>query len=147
MSFALQVIDFLLQSADVLLSLLNRGSATGLLLPSLDLVFLLADASLLGVDLLADSALLCDLDGLHDEPHAAGLAGSVLLGAVLAEVAPLVVAASHSVLVIEAHLEGRKRNAAALVSPGLGSTTALETRYCPTLETHWLLVTGGIFLK
>jgi hypothetical protein len=64
---------------------------------------LLPDSTLLGVNLLADSTFIADFNGLHDKSHAAGFASAVLLGAVLAKVAPLVVAASHSVLVVEAH--------------------------------------------
>jgi hypothetical protein len=102
---AFEIINFLLETIDIFLGLLNGGPAAGLPVPSLDFLLLLANAPLLGVNLLADSALIADFDGLHDEPHAAGLASAVLLGAMLAEMAPLIVAAGHSVLVVETHCD------------------------------------------
>jgi hypothetical protein len=100
---AFEIINFLLETIDIFLGLFNGGPAAGLPVPSLDFLLLLANAPLLGVNLLADSALIADFDGLHDEPHAAGLASAVLLGAMLAEMAPLIVATGHSVLVVETH--------------------------------------------
>lgn len=72
--------------------------------PSPDLLLLLPNASLFGVNFLTDPALVTDFDGLHDQPHTTGLASSIFLRTMLAEVAPLIVAAGHSVLVVEAHL-------------------------------------------
>jgi hypothetical protein len=92
-----------LEAINVFFGLLNWGSSARLAVPPLDFLLLLPNASLFGINLLADSAFITNFDGLHDKPHAASLAGAVLLGAVLAEVTPLIVAAGHSVLVVKAH--------------------------------------------
>lgn len=73
--------------------------------PSPDLLFLLAYAAVLGIDFCAGAAFLVIGVGRHDQSHAASFAGSVFLGAVLAEVSPLVTLASHLVLVVETHLD------------------------------------------
>lgn len=41
--------------------------------------------------------------GVHDQPHATSLAGSIFSGAMLSEMAPLVATARHLVLVVIAH--------------------------------------------
>lgn len=71
--------------------------------PSLDPVNLLLDAVVLGINLSACLALFCHRVCVHRQLHAAGFASAVLLGAMLAEVSPLVVAAHHLVLVVKAH--------------------------------------------
>jgi hypothetical protein len=79
-----------------------------LALPPPDAVHLSGSASHLRVNLLAELALGPSRNCLHDELHAARLADSVLLGAVLSEVAPLPVATGKAVLVEEAHVSGWK---------------------------------------
>lgn len=73
------------------------------MLPSVDTLLLLNKAALLCVDLGAKLALVALANGVHDQLHTASLAGAILLGAVLAEVAPLVIAAIQLVLLVEAH--------------------------------------------
>lgn len=105
-SFLLEVIDLAIQVADDVLGGLDGGLAVSLALPSLDAVNLLLAAAQFGCDLVTDSAVLgAVLVAVHDELHTAGLTGAVLLGAVLAEGAPLVVAAAVKGLVKEAHFE------------------------------------------
>lgn len=62
----------------------------------------------LSVDLLTELALGSGRNRLHDELHAARLTDSVLLGAVLAKVAPLPIATGKTMLVEEAHVSGYK---------------------------------------
>jgi hypothetical protein len=66
---------------------------------------LLADSSLLGVDLGANLAFFGQGRSIHDQFHAAGFASSVFLGAVLSEVAPLPATAGHLVCVVETHFD------------------------------------------
>ncbi len=63
----------------------------------------LADGSLLGIDFGADLALGREGIAVHDQFHAAGLAGSVFFGTVLSKVAPLPALASHLVGIIKTH--------------------------------------------
>ncbi|KFY30005.1 hypothetical protein V494_08330 [Pseudogymnoascus sp. VKM F-4513 (FW-928)] len=105
-SFLLEVIDLAIEAADDVLGGLDGGLAVSLALPSLDAVDLLLAAAQFGRDLVTDAAVLgAVLVAVHDELHAAGLTGAVLLGTVLAEGAPLVVAAAVKSLVEEAHFE------------------------------------------
>jgi hypothetical protein len=84
---------------------IDGGSKLGALaLPARDPFDLCSSASLFRIDLVAKLAFLALGHGLHDEFHAARLAGSVLSVAVLSEVAPLPVAACESILVEEAHV-------------------------------------------
>ncbi|KFZ14983.1 hypothetical protein V502_05826 [Pseudogymnoascus sp. VKM F-4520 (FW-2644)] len=135
-SFLLEGTDLTIQVVDDVLGGLDGGLAVPLTLPSLDAVdFLLAPAQF-GHNLVTDAAVLrAVLVAVHDELHATSLAGAVLLGAVLAECAPLVVAAAVKGLVEEAHFEmvelqlkqlsypcstrrgGRLANDAAITSP------------------------------
>jgi hypothetical protein len=85
---------------------------------------------------LAYSALVTNFDGLHDEPHAAGLASAVLFGAMLAEMTPLIVTAGHSILIVEAHCG--KNESFGLGKPGPRSTASPETGYSSELETYWI---------
>lgn len=99
-----QVVDLGVKLLNVVLSCLNGSSLfAALLTPSLDALLLLSTTIPLGVHLVTDLALLLDSIGLHDQLHAAGFAGAVLFGAVLAERTPFVVAALVDVLVEEAH--------------------------------------------
>jgi hypothetical protein len=105
-SFLLEVIDLAIQVADDVLGGLDGGLAVSLALPSLDALDLLLAAAQFGRDLVADAAVLgAVLVAVHDELHTAGLTSAVLLGTVLAEGAPLVVAAAVKGLVKEAHFE------------------------------------------
>jgi len=79
-----------------------------LTLPPPNAVHLSGSAALLGVDLFAKLAVSSCRNRLHDELHATRLADSILLGTVLAEVAPLPVATGKTVLVVEAHVSGLK---------------------------------------
>jgi hypothetical protein len=72
--------------------------------PPLDSVLLLADLPLLCLDLRAVLAALHHRDALPHQFHATRLAGSVFLGAVGSKVAPLPVAAWHSILLVVAHI-------------------------------------------
>ena len=71
--------------------------------PSANFVFLFLNTPFLYHDLGTDIAPFGLIDSAHYQLHATSLASPVLLEAVLAEVAPLVVATSHQVLVVEAH--------------------------------------------
>lgn len=71
--------------------------------PSIDPVLLFSNTAFFCVDLSADFTLFRLGQSVHDELHAASLSGSILLGAVLAEVTPLVAVAGHSVLVVKTH--------------------------------------------
>jgi len=108
-ALARQLIDFSIQTANHLHRLLDRSTElVRLSLPAPDAVHLSGSAAHLGVDLLTELAVCSRRNCLHDELHATRLADSVLLGAVLSEVAPLPVAADEPVLVVEAHVSGRK---------------------------------------
>jgi hypothetical protein len=102
-SLAFEVVDVLLKARDVLFGFFDWGGSATLSLPPLDPILLLADGSAFGVQFFAGTTLLLDLICLHDQFHAASLAGTVLFGAVLAEMSPLVVAASHTFLIIKTH--------------------------------------------
>jgi hypothetical protein len=104
MLLALQSIDLALQNFDIAEGLLDAGLvALRLAAPAVVVVDVLGAAALLGLDLEAQLALFGEPEGLVDHLHAAGLAGAVLGLAVLAEVAPLPVAAGVDVLFVEAH--------------------------------------------
>ncbi|KFY10497.1 hypothetical protein V491_07613 [Pseudogymnoascus sp. VKM F-3775] len=105
-SFLLEAIDLAIQAADDVLGGLDGGLAVPLTLPSLDAFDLLLAAAQFGCNLVTDAAVLgAVLVAVHNELHAARLTGAVLLGAVLAECAPLVVAAAVKGLVKEAHFD------------------------------------------
>ena len=104
MLLALQPVDLALQHLDVAERLFDaRLVALRLTAPAVVVVNVLGAAALLGLNLEAQLALLREPEGLVDHLHAAGLAGAVLGLAVLAEVAPLPVAAGVDVLFVEAH--------------------------------------------
>lgn len=105
-SFLLKAIDLAIEALDDILGGLDGGLAVSLALPSLDAVNLLLTSAQFGRDLVTDAAVLrAVLVAVHDELHAASLTGAVLLGTVLAECAPLVVATAVKGLVEEAHFE------------------------------------------
>ncbi|KAH8636979.1 hypothetical protein IG631_08814 [Alternaria alternata] len=108
-TFAGQLIDFAIQTANHLHRFLDRSSElVRLPLPPPNAVHLSGSAAHLGIDLLAELAVSSSRNCLHDELHTTRLADSVLLGAVLSEVAPLPVTADEPVLVVEAHVSGWK---------------------------------------
>lgn len=77
------------------------------LLPSLDIRALLLALAQDGVDANTSLALGRVIGvAVHDQFHAAGLAGAVLAGALLLAVAPFEVAAVEDGLVVEAHVDG-----------------------------------------
>ncbi|KFY76779.1 hypothetical protein V498_09502 [Pseudogymnoascus sp. VKM F-4517 (FW-2822)] len=103
---AVKVCDLAIEALDDILGGLDGGLAVSLALPSLDAVNLLLTSAQFGRDLVTDAAVLrAVLVAVHDELHATGLTGAVLLGTVLAECAPLVVATAVKGLVEEAHFE------------------------------------------
>lgn len=59
---------------------------------------------MLGLDFRAYLAGLWLLMSGHDKLHSTSLASAVLLGTVLTEVAPLVIATSHLILIVETHV-------------------------------------------
>ena len=104
-AFATELIDLAIQASDQLHRFVNgRSEFVSFALPSVDTVDLGRPASHLGVDLLAQLALGPDRNRCHDELHTTSFTNSVLLGTVLAEVAPLPVAAHEPVLIEEAHV-------------------------------------------
>ena len=106
MLLALQPIDLALQNFDIAEGLLDAGLvALRLAAPAVVVVDVLGAAAFFRLDLEAQLALFGEPEGLVDHLHAAGLAGAVLGLAVLAEVAPLPVAAGVDVLFVEAHGE------------------------------------------
>jgi hypothetical protein len=104
MLLALQPIDLALKNLDIPQRLLNTSLvALRLAAPAVVIINMLGAAALFGLDFEAQLALVRESEGLVDHLHAAGLAGAVLGLAVLAEVAPLPVAAGVDVLFVEAH--------------------------------------------
>jgi hypothetical protein len=104
-----QFTDLSIQSANHLHGFLDGGSEfVRLALPSADTIHLRGSTAHLGVDLLTELAIGASRNCLHDEFHAACLADSVLLSAMLSEVAPLPIATSKTVLVVEAHVSDLK---------------------------------------
>jgi len=105
LAFATQFIDLAVQASNYLHRLVDRSAElASLALPPANAVNFGGPAAHLCVDFVAQLALGACGDRLHDELHTARLTHSVLLGAVLAEVAPLPVAAGKTVLVEEAHV-------------------------------------------
>lgn len=103
----LELVDLTIQLLDCVLRGLDWGASLMpplfFLHPSIDPVLLFPNTTFLCVDLGANFTLFGLGQSVHDELHSASFAGSILLGAVLAEVTPLVAVAGHSVLVVEAH--------------------------------------------
>jgi hypothetical protein len=101
----LQLVDFLIEVFDDLVrSLDGCFELAALGLPSLDLDYLCSTTAELGVDLLADLALVIAPDYRIDKLHAAGFSGAILAVAVLAEAVPLPITAGPHHLVEEAHV-------------------------------------------
>lgn len=84
----------------------SRNATLHLPNPAIDPLLLLLETAGLNLNLLAELALFRLSVGDVWKFHSTGLPRSVLLGAMLFEVAPLVVATSHHVLVVEAHVDG-----------------------------------------
>lgn len=104
-ALAAELVDFVVQPANHLQRLVDRGAEfAAITLPAIDAFDLGGPAAHLGVDPLAELALGSCRNRLHDELHATRFTDPVLLGAVLAEVTPLPVAASKTMLVVEAHV-------------------------------------------
>jgi hypothetical protein len=102
--FGVEFSDFAFDLLDEFLRMLNVCCELALGTPTRDLIFFLSAASDFGVDFGAELALFLELLRLEDQPHAAGLAGPVLLVAVDPKLAPLPVAARIAVLIKETHL-------------------------------------------
>ena len=95
----------MLERVDHIRGTLNRGSEfTSFSLPAADALVFSASASLFGIDLVAQLALLGNLDGVHDKFHTAGFTCAVFSIAMLSEVTPFPVAAAKSVLVKKTHV-------------------------------------------
>jgi hypothetical protein len=100
-----QRVNLRFQVPDIVPSIFNGSLLlAAFFLPASDPFLFLAYPVVLGVELVADLALLLDPIGCHDELHTAGLAGTVLFGAVLAERSPFVVAALVDILIEETHV-------------------------------------------
>lgn len=101
----LQLVDLLVEVFDDLVrSFDGRLQLTALGLPSLDLGHFCSTTAELGVDSLADLALIVAPGYRVDKLHAASLSGAVLAVAMLAEAVPLPVAAGPHDLVEETHI-------------------------------------------
>lgn len=99
-----QLADLILKRLDVANGFLDRRLvAARLFAPAVVVVDVLGPAALFGFNLEAQLAFLLEGHAVVDHLHAAGFAGAVLGLAVLAEVAPLPVAALVDVLFVEAH--------------------------------------------
>lgn len=104
-ALASELVDFVVQSSNHFQRFVDRRTElVAITLPAIDAFDLGSPAAHLGVDLLAELALGSCRNRLHDEFHATRFTDSVLLGTVLAKVTPLPVAASKSMLVVEAHV-------------------------------------------
>jgi len=100
-----KLIDLGVKTTNHLHRLVNRCTElVTLTLPAIDALDLGGPATHLGVDLLAQLALLAHRHGLHNELHAACFTDPILPIAVLAEVSPLPVATHEPVLIEEAHV-------------------------------------------
>lgn len=73
-------------------------------MPAVDAFNLGGPAPHLGVDFLAQLALLTNRDRLHDKLHATCFANTIFAVAVLPEVTPLPVTANETMLIEEAHV-------------------------------------------
>lgn len=104
-ALATQLPDLVVQRPNHLNRLVDRRPELApFTLPALDAFDLSKPATLLSVDLLAKLTLLTDRQCLVDEFHAASFTNPVLLGTVLAKVAPLPVATCEPMLIEEAHV-------------------------------------------
>jgi hypothetical protein len=100
----LEQVDLVLKRFNIANGFLDRRLvAARLFAPAVVVVDVLCAAALLGLDLEAQLAFLLERDAVVDHFHATGFARAVLGLAVLAEVAPLPVAALVDVLFVEAH--------------------------------------------
>lgn len=92
----------------------------GLIAPAVVVVNVLRLTAQFRFDLEAELALVLERLGVVDHLHAAGLAGAVLGLTVLLKVAPLPVAASVDVLLVEAHVDGNLGGVSVCASGGGG---------------------------
>jgi hypothetical protein len=132
MALAAQIMNLAVQDSNDIHGLVNRSAELGsLTLPPPDAIHLGGPSSRLCVNLLAQLALGACGDGLHDELHAARLTHSVLLGAVLAEVAPLPIATGKAVLIEEAHVSSVKSgDACCLTTMSVVISQCLDDSFC-----------------
>jgi hypothetical protein len=108
-AFAAEIIDLAVETSNQIHCFLNRRTKlVRLALPPPDAVDLCNASAHLRFDLLTKLAFRTRRNCLHDELHAARLANAVLLGTVLAEMAPLPIAAREAMLVVEAHVSDYK---------------------------------------
>lgn len=108
-AFAVELVDLGIKTSNHLHRFVNGGTElVRFALPPPNAVDLRGPTAHLGFNLLAQLALCSCGNCLHDELHTARLANSVLLGTVLSEVAPLVIATLEAVLVVEAHVSDYK---------------------------------------
>lgn len=104
-ALAPELVDFVVQSSNQIQRFVDRGTKlVAITLPAVDTFDFGGPPAHLGVDLLAELAFGPCRNRLHDELHATRFTDSILFGAVLAEMAPLPIAASKSMLVVEAHV-------------------------------------------
>lgn len=100
-----ELVDLVVQSSNHLHRFVDRSSElAAITLPAVDTIDFGSPAAHLSVNLFAKLAFGPRGNRLHDELHAASFTDSVLLSTVLTEVTPLPVAASKSMLVVEAHV-------------------------------------------
>lgn len=124
-ALASQLPDLVVQRFDRVDGLVDRRPEfTPFTLPALDALDFSNPAALLGVDLLAELALLSDWERLIDEFHAASFTNPILLGTVLAKVAPLPVATCEPMLIEEAHVS-RDGNVVTVLSQYSGDCLAV----------------------
>jgi hypothetical protein len=104
-TLATKLIDLTIQNPNHVKRFVDRRPELApFALPSVDPFNLCGPAPHLGVNLLAELALLSDGNRLHDKLHATCFTNPVLLGAVLAEVTPFPVTTHEPVLIEEAHV-------------------------------------------
>jgi len=97
------LLDLIVQLLDHFQGLLDRSRVPSLTLPASDSLTFRLTLAKLGVYLLAILALAWLLLRLVDKLHATGFTHAILPVAVLAEVTPLPIATSETVLLEEAH--------------------------------------------
>jgi hypothetical protein len=89
----------------VLLDRCRQLIQSSLALPLLDLGFVVPIPARLGLDLLAQAAILLFVDDFVDKLHATGFTSTVLLGAMSPEVSPAEILAGKLVLIVETHVQ------------------------------------------
>lgn len=103
-AFFLKFHDFLIKRLDRILGLFNGGhQRTSLAFPSTHPFGLGASPTIFDFDLLAKAALCLYIFGLIHELHAARLAGTVFIVALVGETRPTEVPTHKSLLIVKAH--------------------------------------------